>query len=861
MSLEGFQKTTIRKAGGVVTNFAQETVPQGVSPDARNIRFTLSSVATRFGIQQQINTLKKKAVNSIGMLIRSGLAAPQIPLLFNSDASLSFETAALDALGLPLAAGVTQDLQPTLFSWNQGTYLQMAATFQRMYMANGDLKIGAGSPAVTDGTFVDPLSQRPFGEVWQPNTLYQVGECVTPNPATGFIYRCTVAGLSGAVTPVFPQGDGATVSEGPSGPQLTWKENTPFAANIFPAPPQPVVAHIASGGTFAAGRDVYLVMTYVNGFGETTISAAYVFVNTTGSDSFQVTPPSPPPFVADATGTAAYSGFRIYVYDVATGGAGPALAGLKLFGGTTPPGSGAILITGTGGATTPPSVNTAVMTAAGIVDPGPRFLTIIFVNRMGNLGGFTFGAVVPANITASGLQAYVGKVPIGPSNTTQRLVVMGAANTSAFGPFFMLDVDEVTPPQTTFVINNNTDTHVTLNFSEDALSAATDVTNNSRKMKLPPQTDIQFIKTLKRLAVCGEPGQPSLLRFSNPDDPETFYSDTGYKYIARDDGQRMITTREFDNGVVVAFKEKAAYQLAADNSDPLNWGANRLWEGSGPSGPRAVDSRDRMLAYAGKEGAYVWQGNAGDPLWVSQEITDIWAGNVEKELPGINWDYGHLIKVVIDTVEKEIHFFVPYGQSTINNLDLVLDYKRGLEPPVHFSSFSGKEASLPPARKWAVNDIAAADAIRAVRRFQMPDGTIFQDCMLVASPANEGVVNAIIPGVWNDNGQGYNSYYDTATIGDGEAVFRFGAAAISGKGAGEILISKIPYAGDPKPIKKLKMKLAKDGYYLAKGLGQSRQWGMQISNQGQPNTHWEFFACDIFIAPLAQVEVPSGSGQ
>jgi hypothetical protein len=856
--LEGFQKTTIRKAGGVVTNFAQETVPAGVSPDARNIRFTLSSVATRYGLQQQIETAKQKAVNSIGMLIRSGLAAPQIPLLFNSDASLSFETAVLDALGLPLATGITQDLAPTLFSWNQGTYLQMAATFQRMYLANGNLKTGVGSPAVTDGTFVDPLSQRPFGETWQPATAYVVGECITPNPATDFIYRCTVKGISGAVTPVFPQGDGATVAEA-SG--LTWQENTPFAANIFSAPPQPTVVRVPGGGAFAAARDVYIVMTYLNGFGETTISAAFVFVNTTLNDAFSVTPPAPLVFMADAVGTAAYTGFRLYEADVATGAASPGLAAFKLEGGTTPPGSGAVTIFTTGTGAAPPSVNTAAMTAAGVVDAGPRFLSIIFVNRFGNLSGFNFGAVIPANINGTGLQAYIGKVPLGPNYVTQRLVVLGAANTSAGGPFFMLDTDEISPGEISFVINDNVTTNVIVNFSEDSLSTATDVTNNTRKIKLPPQNDIQFIKTLKRLAVCGEPGQPSLLRFSNPNDPESFYGDTGYQYIARDDGQRMITTREFDNGVVVAFKERAAYQLPADATEPLNWGANRLWEGSGPAGPRAVDSQDHMLAFAGKAGAYVWQGNVGDPLWISQEITDIWAGNIDKNLPGINWDYGHLIKVVIDPIEKEIHFFVPYGQSTTNNLDLVLDYKRGLEPPVHFSAFSGKEMSLPPARKWAVNDIAATDAIRAVRRFQMPDGTIFQDCMLVCSPANEGVVNTIMPAVFNDNGQGYNSYYDTATIGDGEVVYRFGAVAVSGKGKGEIKISKIPYVGDPIQIKKLQFALDKNRYYIAKGRGQGRQWGMEISNQGAADAHWEFFSCDIFLAPVAQTEISSGNRQ
>src|ERR1700721_1633579 len=73
---------------------------------------------------------------------------------------------------------------------------------------------------------------------------------------------------------------------------VTWAELTPVLVNRLPAPGGPQPTRVAGGGAFAAGRDVYLAMTYVNAQGESIASAPGVLVNTNLNDAAQFTVPA-----------------------------------------------------------------------------------------------------------------------------------------------------------------------------------------------------------------------------------------------------------------------------------------------------------------------------------------------------------------------------------------------------------------------------------------------------------------------------------------------------------------------------------------------------------------------------------------
>src|SRR5579864_1572867 len=105
-------------------------------------------------------------------------------------------------------------------------HMQVAAAYNRGYLAFSDMKVGLANPAVYDlpSGNLDPYSMRPVGARWQANTAYQVGEVVTPatggTVGNGHTYRCTVAGISGSSSPSFPTSEGGTVTDG----GVTWTE-------------------------------------------------------------------------------------------------------------------------------------------------------------------------------------------------------------------------------------------------------------------------------------------------------------------------------------------------------------------------------------------------------------------------------------------------------------------------------------------------------------------------------------------------------------------------------------------------------------------------------------------------------------
>ena len=105
--------------------------------------------------------------------------------------------------------------------------------------------------------------------------------------------------------------------------------------NRLPAPNSPQPGRVAGGGAFAAGRDVYLEMTYVNAQGESVASAPGILVNTNLHDAARFTVPALSSLAGWIRGLAgAYQPVSVNVYeaDVATGEAAPSSASFAQVG-------------------------------------------------------------------------------------------------------------------------------------------------------------------------------------------------------------------------------------------------------------------------------------------------------------------------------------------------------------------------------------------------------------------------------------------------------------------------------------------------------------------------------------------------
>lgn len=911
-NFDGFAPHEITRFSSVVEKDDSTSLPLGVLAVGKNCKFHLGSVRTRDGIQNQYGFVLPDA-GSVTGLIAQKVGGPagdlQVPLAFSSQGNLYRESPA----GSTLVTKITGPLVTPPANSN----MQAVAAFKNVYAAFTDLVNSQGPPAVYNPQLdkLDPLSMRQVGETWKPDTLYQVGEVITPAPfvngvasvypvgGNGHNYICTVAGISGGpnVQPAFPVTDGGVVADNGA----TWKENTPVMEQALPELPHPIVIYSnvgGAGGTYPGGRDVYFLFTYVNGIGETDADIALAFkavVNTSGSpfEHFSIGMPARPSWTNVLQVPYAITGFNIYEADVATGGPAPIITDYKLVAGSpfpiapvdnNTPGAGA----------NPPTVNTALVVPVGNICAGLRYMVVLFVNRNGYISGMTVAAVVSYNSPASGFQLFSGSIPTGPENTVARICAftpagqlnqLAGTGISNAGPYFWIppnfdsgvfDLTKVPPgvtiaevvngvQMTSTLINDNTTVSATFNFTDDYLKSQVinDVSSFFRKIKVPPCSDIYYSKTIRRMFYAAD-NLPSGWYVSLLGDPESIYGDTSQiVQCAENNGQNRVGVREY-GGIIYLLKEESGHVLTPSADDPSKWEVVEQWSGSGPCGPRAVDVGTSIMCYAHRSGPYIFTG--GKP-WVLPELEKTWKR--------INWVVGKLIWVMIDDETKEIRIGVPLDGSLVPSHIVKINYEEDpgfTNPPIFFSHFSGKWVANPASYKFCVDDIAANLAIRAKRTLQpailgnpqLIDNATVQSQILLASSNQDGAVAAIIPDVYDDNGQGIDWVVETPSPSDMLKPSRLGGVQLniagSGKGGVYVLALRakdpkeggvVPAPGQPQQNKGAEIKLKKEWEagvpYSCGGQLTNERLRMRITNEKRPGVWGDLKYANIYTQPVS----------
>lgn len=872
-------------------------LPLGVLNVAKNVRYHLTSVRTRDGIQNQFGFVLPDggAVTGLAALKYSGNPDIQIPIAFSSLGNLYKES--------PVGSSDLVPITSPQVPLPAGASMQPAAAYQKGYLAFTDLVNSAALPAVLNLLTgkLDPLSMKPVGVGWLPNTQYNVGEVVTPSLPVGgnsHTYICTVAGVSGAAQPIFPVTEGGTVGDG----GVTWKEQTAAMAQAVSVPANvPAPVRTAAIGAYAANRDVYVVFTILNAQGETAPSIPVKFVNTALNDQIDVASSNLwPNFLWEKALPAPYtpSGFNAYVADVATGTTAPALSTYKILGGGPFLFNASIVINSTpGSGAAPPTVNGALIVPVGNICAGLRYMVVLFVNRNGYITGMTQASVITYNSPTDGYQLYVPYLPIGPPNTQARICAFSPAGTlsqtagfgiSTAGPYFWIQpqfpngifdltkiaggvtiADVVNGVQeTSTLINDNTTTSATFNFDDTYLKATlNDISAYFQKIQVPPCSDVYYSPTLKRMFYAND-DLPSGWRVSLLDDPESVYGGSGIVQAAENDGSRRTAVREYDS-IVYLMKERSGHVMSPSADDPNKWQVVQKWPGSGPCGPRAVDVCPRFMAYVHRSGLYIFQGTL--PERISKEVPITWKR--------INWKYQQTIWVQIDEEVQEIRIGVPLDQSTVPSHVLKVNYEESptFSPPIHFSPYIGKEIAAGECYKWSVDDIAANLAIRAERALVNPpaiiDPATAQSQILYASSNEDGAVSAITPFIFDDNGEGIDSVVETVCPGDnpdGGNLLRpnqLGGVQANIDGYGQVGIEVLalrakdqkdggpPLAGQSQATVGSVLRFPKPCQagipYSCAGRMQNERIRLRITNDKKPGTWFDIKWACIFASPLS----------
>jgi len=617
-------------------------------------------------------------------------------------------------------------------------------------------------------------------------------------------------------------------------------------------PPTPTVERASGSGTWAAGRDVYIVATFTNAAGETLPSIAGTLIDTVVDDAIQVPIPST---------LYQITGVNLYEADVATGAPAPPSSSYALVGGFQPLTTATIAAPASG--PPPPVVNNSG--SSGNIAPGVRYASLAFTNRNGNLGP-TVPAFTSVDVDIPGDQLYMANIPIGPANILNRTIGFTVADGTNVGPFFYIPSATISAgiPMTATVIGDNSTTTAFFNFTDEFLEAetSTDMTDRLRCVLPPAAVDVYYSPSNDRVVLSGVDGYGSGHYISLAADSESYYGDTSPIQVANGNGQRCICAREFQ-GTLFSLKERSGFTISPTATDPSTWSVQQRWEGVGPCGPRAVCVTNEFLFFVHRSGAYAYAPSEPEPKLMTKEIPTLWST--------INWDYQHLIWCCVDEENKEIRIGIPVGTATVPNQTLTMNYMEGLSGPIHFSQYAGREVAMGAARKWSLDDVAGSVAVRCER--QLPEnassfGALRQSQVLIGSSSPDGTVQMIATGIYNDNGTGIECQYETTSTQDLMEVSMLGGVSINALGQGSMTVSVMvarSYADSPQPganeIKLPPFPLTPENWkgYDGGARGQNERFRMRFTNGTAPNAWFALKYCSLFTRPLFIARTGNGA--
>lgn len=771
-------------------------------------------------------------------------------------------------LPAPNSPQITRDLSSGTFPAGQDVYILVT------YVNPQGESIPSG-PGILVNTNADDAAQISLPALASlPGWIQGLGSSYVPESFN--VYEANVA--TGAQAPAMDSyglvgnyafGAAVTVANTASGaapPQSNTARVTP--GGLQP-PPTPTVQRASGAGSFPAGRDIYIIATATNSQGETLPSLAGMLIDTVLDDAVTVPIPSTQYII---------TGVNLYEADVPTGSPTPATNAYALVGSfqrnTT------TTITVTAGGPPPPIVNTSGLPgsiapdSASLDDTGTqglRYASIAFTNRNGNLSG-TVPAFTSVNVDLPGFELYMANIPIGPENIINRTIGFSIADGTNVGPLFYIPSATVSDgvTMTATVINDNTTTTATFNFTDEFLQAetATDMTDRLRVIQPPAAVDVYYSPSIDRVVLTGVDGYASGHYISLAADSESYYGDTSPIQVANGNGQRCICAREY-LGTLYSLKERSGFVISPTATDPSTWSVQQRWEGVGPCGPRAVCVTNDFLLFVHRSGVYAYTASTPQPELLTKEIPKFWST--------INWDAEETIWCCADEEHKEIRIGLPVGKATAPNLCLTLNYMEGISGPIHFSEYAGKEMAMGAARKWSVDDIAGYVAVRCERQLAetaSPFGSFRQSQILIGSSSPDGTVQAIQPGVYHDNGQGIDCQYETVCDPGNMAISMLGGVSLNALGQGlmnvSVMVARsfVTSAGGgeqgPMATREIKLppfRLTPENWkgYSGGARGQNERFRCRFTNGKTPNAWFGLKYVNLFTRPIFSGRTAGGN--
>jgi hypothetical protein len=910
LNFEGARPIVIPRYGSLCQWDDEVLLPLGMARIARNQRYTAQGTATRYGYKTQLRFGRANALTA-GGLLRYLASQPGTLNLAAVETVLLFAYGAVDGNIFacpPFLQPSSVTLTDATFFANNGlsafTGLSpvMKQAFNKMFIALGDLLLPKQAALVynPDDGVLYPASDLPFAAAWNPGTYYRVGQVVSPSifetfgqsngqgawveDQTGFVYQCIAAGTSGdaAHQPSWPTTYAGMVNDN----GLLWQECTPIFISGLPDPAalnNPIAVSDPSG-VVADGATVYLAATYVNSIGESTNtivdpmgvldpSKVLVWKNTSGGPVNLTVPMPGIPSYLGVGGTlgATYGAVSYNVYAFIDPDSSATLSEIAdpafyALVNVSPaaPGATVTLSAFPTGAPIPQTSTAATTDITGNVDTGLRYLTMLYQTKTGYQTGFSNSAPVAVNVTQSGWPIQALRLPVGPYNCSARIVASTVAGASKAGPFTYVSQTDVESPGfnlpniniTTTIVEDNVETTALFNFTDTYLPGASDVTSFFDTIQLPPCVDVYFAKSLQRVVYTGAVGYQSGHLFSDIGNPEMVRIPGGNFQVSENDGDRTVCYREI-RGIGYSFKENSGYACETTGGDPSTWTPRPVWSGNGPVGAAAIDiaghDQSEFAVWAHRSGLYLFSGTA--PTHISRELRDSWET--------INWDIGHIIKVKIDQVRRQVHILAPVNGSTTINARFVIDYYLGLGDPVLFAERRSALVPNTEGRKWSVDDLAFNDALyvpqKSVNAVQVAGLNVENQMLFFAADGSikNLVENQYFDEDYDGNEVGYFSNW-VGVLGSSEATNfnKLVGCKIFATGDGLMNVTAYDDNNDPYVLTgPLSPCILTPGQRLNVDLPMpiagidSQRWAVGLDNGGLAGAWWQIFYSTLMVIP------------
>jgi hypothetical protein len=272
-----------------------------------------------------------------------------------------------------------------------------------------------------------------------------------------------------------------------------------------------------------------------------------------------------------------------------------------------------------------------------------------------------------------------------------------------------------------------------------------------------PNQNGQFYIDSIEIFPTAQPANPSLVRASRVEDPESYDGIGGLLSVAENNGQAIRAAFKLRERLYFV-KEHSLYVTQDDGTnEPSLWSIAEVSRRVGTPSVRGVGLGEDWVVIAHRTGLYIFSG--GEPIKISQEIQPTWNQ--------INWQYGHTLWVTVDTKERRIFVGAPLGSATSPNKVLMLDYRDlddadliASRPPINIT-YTGRKTATDKTRKWSPWTIAA----NACALIERTDGTavvaIGGGTPGVGGGGSTGKVYQLRDSQLSDDGTAIPSYYTT----------------------------------------------------------------------------------------------------